>query len=81
VKIAEVRATVAKYVNAPKDNLFMVENASDGFNGFAKSIKWKEGDVIAMPNTSYAMVKRTVDYLIDKYKVRILSVWSGGYAD
>ena len=37
-------------------------------------MKWKEGDVIAMPNTSYAMVKRTVDYLIDKYKVKILSI-------
>jgi hypothetical protein len=69
-----VRETVAKYVNAPKDNVFMVENASDGFNGFVKSMKWKEGDVIAMPNTSYAMVKRTIDYLVDKYKVKILSV-------
>lgn len=52
----------------------MVENASDGFNGFAKSIKWNAGDVIAMPNTSYAMVKRTIDYLIGKYQVKILSV-------
>lgn len=52
----------------------MVENASDGFNGFAKSIKWNEGDVIALPNTSYAMVKKTADYLVDKYKVKLLTV-------
>ncbi|CAM6000977.1 unnamed protein product [Sphagnum balticum] len=73
VKINEVRTFVAKYVNANKNNVFLVENASDGFNGFMKSIKWKEGDVVAMPNTSYAMVKRTIDYLIDKYKIKILS--------
>jgi hypothetical protein len=28
IKIAEVRANVAKYLNAPKDNVFILENAS-----------------------------------------------------
>lgn len=74
VQIESVRDYVGKYVNAPKDNIFMVENASDGFNGFAKSIKWNEGDVIAIPNTSYAMVKQTVNYLVEKYKVKVLTV-------
>lgn len=60
VKLAEVRQSVAQFVNSSKDSIFMVENASDGFNGFVKSMKWKQGDVIVMPNTSYAMVKKTI---------------------
>ena len=75
-RITEVRQFVAKEVNAPVDNIFLVENASDGFNGFARSIDWKEGDVVAMPNTSYAMVKRTLDYLVSRYKIKLLTVSS-----
>lgn len=61
-------------MNAPLENVFLVENASDGFNGFMKSIIWKEGDVVAMPNTSYMMVKKTMEYLVNRYKIKILNV-------
>lgn len=37
-RIKEVRKAVAKYVNAPTENLVLVQNASDGINSVFKSI-------------------------------------------
>lgn len=60
---------MAKQVNSKPDNLFFVQNATDGINSLAKSLDWKKGDVVALPNTAYSCVKKTVQYLVEKFEV------------
>ncbi len=52
----------------------MVQNSTDAFNGLMKSLKWKEGDVILLPNTSYNSVRNTVEWLRECYNIEILKV-------
>ena len=55
----KTRQFVASLINCKTDNLFMVQNATDAYNCLVKSISWEEGDVIAIPNTAYACVRKT----------------------
>lgn len=52
----------------------MVQNATDAFNGLMKSIHWKQGDVILLPNTAYASIRKTCEWLRDYYGIEILDV-------
>ncbi len=66
---------IADYVKAKsKDDIVFVENASDGFNAVAKSFNWRAGDKILRSDTSYEMVKKTIDYLGRKFQVEAVSV-------
>ena len=47
----------------------MVQNATDAFNGLMKSLTWKEGDIILLPNIAYASIRKTCEWLRDKYKI------------
>lgn len=40
----------------------------------AKSLSWKAGDTIALPNTAYASIRKTVEWLRDRYAIKILNV-------
>lgn len=55
-------------------NVFIVENATDGINSVLKSLTWNEGDVVLIPNTAYGCVRQTVNYLRDRYKITIFDV-------
>lgn len=52
----------------------MIQNATDGINSLLKSLNWTKGDVIALPNTAYSCVRKTVDYLIEKFEVTVLPI-------
>jgi selenocysteine lyase/cysteine desulfurase len=54
------REYLAKRINCKVQNLFLVQNATDAFNCLAKSMVWKAGETIAIPNTAYACVRKTV---------------------
>ena len=72
--INQVRAFVARKVNAKTENIYMVQNATDAFNGLMKSLDWKVGDIVLLPNTAYASIRKTVEWLRDKYGITILDV-------
>ena len=47
----------------------MAQNATDAFNGLVKSIYWKEGDVVLLPNTAYTSIKKTLEWVRDYWKI------------
>ena len=70
----KTREFAAKRVQCNTKNLFIVQNATDAFNSFVKSLPWKAGDTIALPNTSYSCIRKTVEWLRDRYNIKILDV-------
>ena len=58
-----MREKVASWVGCKPDNLFIVQNATDAFNCLMKSMEWEEDDVVLLPNTAYAAIKKTVQFL------------------
>ena len=72
--IIDLRTYVASKINCKPQNVFFIENATDGINSILKSFNWSEGDVILLPNTAYGCVRKTVTTLKDRYNVTILDV-------
>lgn len=58
-----MRAYVAGKINCPTKNVYLIQNATDGINCLLKSMLWKSGDAILIPNTAYPCVRKTVDVL------------------
>lgn len=56
----QTREIVAKRVQCKTNNIFIVQNATDAFNCLAKSLPWKGGETIALPNTAYASIRKTI---------------------
>lgn len=74
VLLNKTRDLVAKRLQCPTENLFIVQNATDAFNALAKSLTWKAGETIVLPNTAYASIRKTVEWLRDRYGIKILNV-------
>lgn len=73
----DLRAYVASRINCRTQNVFFVENATDGINCVLKSQTWSEGDVVLIPNTAYACVRKTVNWLKDRFNITVLEVGEG----
>jgi selenocysteine lyase/cysteine desulfurase len=58
--INEMRGYIASKINCPSKNVFIIQNATDGINCIAKSMKWSQGDVILLPNIAYASIRKTI---------------------
>lgn len=58
-----MRAYIAGRINCPTKNVYLIQNATDGINCLLKSLLWKNGDVILIPNTAYPCVRKTVEVL------------------
>lgn len=65
---------MAKRLNCEAKNLVFVHNATEAANCLLKSMKWKEGDVLLLPNIAYASVKKTVSVLKDRYGITVLEI-------
>lgn len=72
--LLESRTFVANRVKCKPDNLFIVQNATDAINSLVKSLTWEKGDTIVLTNMTYSCVKKTIDWLCERYGVKILSV-------
>lgn len=72
--INEMRTFIAGQINCSPKNVFIVQNATDGFNCVAKSLKWSAGDVILLPNIAYASIRKTCNVISDRYGVTIADV-------
>lgn len=74
VMINETRTYVASRINCKPDNVFFVENATDGINTVLKSFNWTQNDIILIPNTAYSCVRKTVNSLKQRYNITVLDV-------
>lgn len=72
--VEDARAYIATRINCKPQNVFFIQNATDGINSILKSFTWKEDDTILIPNTAYACVRKTVVRLKDMYNINILDV-------
>eukprot|EP00041_Stephanoeca_diplocostata_P013089 m.225730 g.225730 ORF g.225730 m.225730 type:complete len:434 (+) comp19213_c0_seq4:127-1428(+) len=72
--LSGLRARMAQYINANKDDVVFVENASSGINAILRAIKYSVGDYILILDCAYGMVKNTLDYLKLTFDVEIIVV-------
>jgi len=69
-----MRAYIAARINCPTKNLYLIQNATDGINCLLKSMSWKNGDAILIPNLAYPCVRNTVNVLRERYNIEIVDV-------
>lgn len=65
---------LAKYVNADKDDIVLIENASTAVNSVLRSQKFQKNDQILVTSLGYNAVKTTLDMLKDKYEINVITV-------
>lgn len=61
--INDMRSFIAARIHCPTKNVFIVQNATDAINCIAKSITWKAGEVILLPNIAYSSIKKTISVI------------------
>lgn len=61
--INDMRAFIASRIHCPTRNVFIVQNATDAINCIAKSITWKAGEVILLPNIAYPSIRKTINVI------------------
>ncbi|ORX62153.1 PLP-dependent transferase [Hesseltinella vesiculosa] len=68
------RKSVAKLLNCDADDLVFVTNATAGTNSVVRSLMTEEGAQLICFSTAYNAVERTLAYVEDKYKVKLITV-------
>ena len=68
------RNTLADLINADKDDIVLVENASAAINCVLRSNTLKKGDKILVLQTSYNMVLETLLWLSDTIDIEVIKV-------
>ena len=64
--LAEARARLGDYVNAPADDLVFVSNATTGLSIALRSLDFAPGDEILTTNQEYGAVNRLLDFVAAK---------------
>ena len=59
----KLRARIADYIGAKKEDVVFVPNASNGMNAVLRSLKLKSNEKILFLNTAYRMVLNTLQFL------------------
>lgn len=59
----EAIAEIGKVINSEPENLAFVENSTTGINTVLRLFRFKKGDKIAMPSTTYGACANTVRFL------------------
>lgn len=65
---------VAEYINADKDDVALIENASYGVNSVLRSQNFQKGDKILVTSLGYNAVRTTLEMLKDKYQIEVINV-------
>ncbi|KAL9713303.1 hypothetical protein Ac2012v2_002908 [Leucoagaricus gongylophorus] len=63
----DVRGQLAEMVNAQRDEIVLVPNASVAMNTILRNFEWEKDDIIVCFNTSYQSIYKTVYNLQDKF--------------
>ena len=63
---------VSKYINANKENVVLIENASAGINSVLRSTRYKKGDKILITSIGYNSVRTTLEMLKKWYKIEVV---------
>jgi selenocysteine lyase/cysteine desulfurase len=74
VLLNTTRDKLAKYVNADKDDVVFIENASNGVNSVLRSWPYAKGDKILVTSLGYNAVRTTIQFLIDQYEIQVVTV-------
>lgn len=72
--VDEVRASIAKIVNADPENLVLIQNATTGTNAVLRDMVFKNGDAILTFSCTYGAVNKTVEYVLENERLRGIDV-------
>ena len=70
--MAEARARIAGYFNAPSDEIVFVTNATTGLSRALRSLTLQPGDEILTTDHEYGAVNRLLDYVAGRTGARVV---------
>ncbi len=70
--LLESRKAIAKLVNCHYEDLALIENATTGVNTILRSLKFKPGDEILVPNHAYQACRNAIDYIAKKHSINVV---------
>lgn len=73
-KMDASREVIARYIRAHVSDVVLVENASSAVNSILRSMQFQQGDKVLRLDTSYNMVVRTLDYLVETIGIKVIVV-------
>ena len=68
--MTNVREALSKKINCNVNNLVPVVNATTGLNTIIKSLHFKKGDEVIIPNHEYCALEKTWQFIKKKYKIK-----------
>ncbi|KAJ7126195.1 PLP-dependent transferase [Mycena epipterygia] len=72
-RVDECRGRLAEFLAVPRSEIVLVPNVTTGMNIILKNIRWKEGDVIIMLDTTFPTVSANVRSLTEP-RVELISL-------
>jgi selenocysteine lyase/cysteine desulfurase len=73
-RLNEIRATLAKILNAATDEIVIVPNASIAINTVLRNFSFSDGDKIVYLGPVYGAVKKTLQYLAESTPVQTVEL-------
>ncbi len=69
----ETRSEIARFVNAPADDLVMVQNATSGVNTVLRSLRFKRGDELLVTDHEYNASRNALDFVAEQSGARVVA--------
>lgn len=69
--LEEARGRLQTFLGGAAGRLALVDNATTGINAVLRSIAWRPGDEIVTTDHAYGAVRRTLEFVADRWGVRV----------
>ena len=68
------RHALAEMLSCDPDDLALVDNATSGVNTVMRSLEFKEGDEILVPDHAYQACRNTIDFVAKRWGAKVVTV-------
>ena len=68
------RKALAKMLHCDAEDLALIENATTGVNTILRSLVFKEGDEILVPDHAYQACRNTIDFVAERWGAKVITV-------
>ena len=68
------REKLASFLSCDADDLALVENATSGVNTILRSLEFKPGDEILVPDHAYQACRNTIDFVAKRWGAKVVTV-------
>ena len=68
------REKLASFLSCDADDLALIENATSGVNTILRSLEFKPGDEILVPDHAYQACRNTIDFVSNRWGAKVVTV-------